>query len=155
MDIPGLGPVTADTEGYGLISAPVAVRVLGTTAPVRLDGWYEDDPGKDEWHAAVRAFLALDERARDAAAAAVFEYYRERAEAVAEEDLLPIDEPADVWAHVDLSRSVPTVLRDDEDGPVYVSIEAECAWEPEHGLQLVFRGGTEVTKAGPYDGHLT
>ncbi|WP_420847686.1 DUF6985 domain-containing protein [Natronosporangium hydrolyticum] len=41
------------------------------------------------------------------------------------------------------------------DQRVYVSIECECAWEPEHGLQIVFRDGAAVTKVGPYDGHLT
>lgn len=30
-----------------------------------------------------------------------------------------------------------------------------CAWEPEHGLQLVLREGRSITKLGPYDGHLT
>jgi hypothetical protein len=34
-------------------------------------------------------------------------------------------------------------------------LECECDWEPEHGLQIVFRDGREVTKVGPYDGHLT
>jgi len=37
---------------------------------------------------------------------------------------------------------------------VYFSIEGNCDWEEEHGLQLVFRDGTEVTKVGQYDGHL-
>ena len=37
----------------------------------------------------------------------------------------------------------------------YVSVECECDWEPEHGLQIVFRDGRTVTKVGPYNGHLT
>jgi len=41
------------------------------------------------------------------------------------------------------------------DGRVYVSVEYECDWEPEHGLQIVFRDGRTVTKVGPYNGHLT
>jgi hypothetical protein len=156
VEIPGLGPVVADVEGYGLISAPVPVPVLSEVArPIRLDEWYEDDPGKDDWHTAVRAFLAQDRTALQAAAPAVFAYYRQLAEDFAGEEGFPrIAEPAGVWAHVDFGRSVPTVQRDGEHGPVCVSVEAECAWEPEHGLQLVFRGGVEVTKAGPYDGHL-
>jgi len=48
-----------------------------------------------------------------------------------------------------------SVQRDGPGEPVYVSVECECSWEPEHGLQLVFRGGARVTKVGPYDGHLT
>jgi hypothetical protein len=38
---------------------------------------------------------------------------------------------------------------------VYVSLECECDWEPEHGLQIVFRDGRRVTKVGPCNGHLT
>ena len=45
--------------------------------------------------------------------------------------------------------------RSSGDMRVYVSIECECAWEPEHGLQLVLQEGRRVTKIGPYDGHLT
>jgi hypothetical protein len=40
------------------------------------------------------------------------------------------------------------------DQRVYVSVECECDWEPEHGLQIVFRDGATVTKVGPYDGHV-
>ena len=156
MEIPGLGPVVEDVDGYGLISAPVAVPVLGDDPrPVRLDEWYEDDPGKDDWHAAVRAFLALDRQTLHDAAPAVFAYYREVAGSIAPEDDFPqIGEPAEVWTHVDFSRSVPAVERDGEHGRVYVSIEAECAWEPEHGLQIVLRDGATVTKVGPFDGDL-
>ncbi|WP_424556342.1 DUF6985 domain-containing protein [Streptacidiphilus pinicola] len=34
-------------------------------------------------------------------------------------------------------------------------LECECAWEPEHGLQIVFRRGCSVSKVGPFDSHLT
>jgi hypothetical protein len=50
----------------------------------------------------------------------------------------------------------PTVARDPySDRHVYVSLECECDWEPEHGLQIVFRDGRTVTKVGPCNGHLT
>ena len=32
---------------------------------------------------------------------------------------------------------------------------AALAWEPEHGLNIVFRDGRTVTRVGPYEGHLT
>ncbi|MFA1544590.1 DUF6985 domain-containing protein, partial [Actinomadura monticuli] len=35
------------------------------------------------------------------------------------------------------------------------SLECECDWEQEHGLQMVFRDVRTVTKIGPCDGHLT
>jgi len=40
------------------------------------------------------------------------------------------------------------------DKGIYVSLECNCNWEPEHGLQLVFKNGSTIKKVGPYDGHL-
>jgi hypothetical protein len=56
-----------------------------------------------------------------------------------------------VWNHLTVGPEA-IVQRDDR---VYVSVECECDWEPEHGLQIVFRDGRTVTKVGPYNGHLT
>jgi hypothetical protein len=41
------------------------------------------------------------------------------------------------------------------DKAVYISLECDCDWEVEHGLQIVFKEGRAVTKVGPYNGHLT
>jgi hypothetical protein len=49
----------------------------------------------------------------------------------------------------------PPAERDDATKAAYVSLESGCDWEPEHGIQLVFRNGRQVTKLGPFDGHLT
>jgi hypothetical protein len=38
---------------------------------------------------------------------------------------------------------------------MYASLECNCDWEEEHGLLIVFKEGREVSKIGPYDGHLT
>ncbi|GIF77126.1 DUF6985 domain-containing protein [Asanoa siamensis] len=63
--------------------------------------------------------------------------------------------PDEVWDYVDLAGEV-TVRRDtDAAGPVCLSLECECDWEPEHGLQIVFREGRTVIKVGASDGHLT
>jgi hypothetical protein len=37
----------------------------------------------------------------------------------------------------------------------YLSIECNCDWEVEPGMQLVLRDGWTVSKVSPYDGHLT
>jgi hypothetical protein len=62
--------------------------------------------------------------------------------------------PDQVWDHVTIGPEV-YVRRHHADGRVYLSIECECDWEPEHGLQVVIREGRVVSKVGPYDGHLT
>jgi hypothetical protein len=89
----------------------------------------------------------------------VFQYCREMLDVYE-----PADRPAilvrraeDVWQHVAFGSEFHVSLRsegDDEDG-IYFSLECNCAWEPEHGLQIVIRDGLVVTKVGPFDGHLT
>jgi hypothetical protein len=119
-----------------------------------LDG-YDDDPDKDEIHAAIHTFLSLDDSALRAAAPAIFEYYSYITEAViADDDMdwyVEVTGPDDVWNHLTVGPEA-IVQRHHR---VYVSVECECDWEPEHGLQIVFRDGRTVTKVGPYNGHLT
>lgn len=157
MEIPGLGPVVRDEEFGWLVSAPISVPVFGNASlPFNVEG-YEDDPAQQDFHAAIRTFLALNHEALDEASPAAFAYYRDVADEVGEdeEDFPRIAGPGEVWDHVLFSRHDVSVQRDGPGEPVYVSVECECSWEPEHGLQLVFRGGARVTKVGPYDGHLT
>ncbi|MGI5501085.1 DUF6985 domain-containing protein [Lentzea sp. CA-135723] len=154
MEIPGLGTLTA-SDYDGLLSAPVEVPVLGGAYRFHVEG-YEDDPAPHEFHAAIEAFLALDGRALAAAAAAVFDYYRHMGEIFGDEldDFPRIAGPGEVWDHVTFASREVTVCRGYEGDPVFVSVEAECEWEVEHGLQVVFREGARITKVGPYDGHL-
>ena len=42
-----------------------------------------------------------------------------------------------------------------KDQDIYVQIACECDWEQEHGLQLVFRQGRQLTRISEQDGHLT
>ncbi len=73
----------------------------------------------------------------------------------------PIDvhlaRPSDVWSHVSIGEKLRVKRRnagDAEDG-WYLSIECNCDWEVEHGLQLVFRDGIALSKVSMYDGRLT
>ena len=88
----------------------------------------------------------------------IFAYYSDVTDdVVAAGDLdwyVKIDTPHEVFEHIRLGRQA-IVVRDARDRHVYVSLECECDWEPEHGLQIVFRDGRVVTKVGPYNGHLT
>ncbi|HEY8559253.1 MAG TPA: hypothetical protein VIL74_02535 [Pyrinomonadaceae bacterium] len=38
-----------------------------------------------------------------------------------------------------------------EDKNIYLLIYSECEWEPEHGLQLVFKNGLELTRVSGID----
>jgi hypothetical protein len=159
MQIPGLGNVVEDADLDWYRSEAIPVSVLGG-APCRfvVDG-YDADPAPEDFQAAIRTFLSLDRSALTAAAPSIFAYYRDIMDdvvAAGDDDwYVEIGDPHDVFDHIRLGNE-PTVARDaSSDRHVYVSLECECEWEPEHGLQIVFRDGRTVTKVGPYDGHLT
>jgi hypothetical protein len=87
----------------------------------------------------------------------VFAYYQDAFADLDEDEegYVEIPHPDDVWNHVGAGAEVMVARSDLDDPAVYVSIECDCTWEPEHGLQIVFRGGRTVCKVGPYDGHMT
>ena len=102
---------------------------------------------------AMRAFLALGAADRDKAAPHVFAYCREVLEEIGEHELdgPPPVTPDDVWRLVQ-PRGIDIV---EEDGSVFVMVECDCDWEPEHGLLMVWREGRVIEKVGGYDGHAT
>lgn len=159
VQIPHLGTVVKAADLGWYRSAPIPVAVLGGgPCLIAVDG-YDDDPVQEDFHAAIRNFLTLDHSALAVAASSIYAYYRDVTDDVlavgGAEWHVEISGPEDVLAHVQLGNE-PMVVRDSYgDQRVYVSVECECAWESEHGLQIVFRDGATVTKVGPYDGHLT
>ena len=158
VEIPGLGPVVKDERFGWYTSAPRPLAALdGATVQISLDG-FDDDPDQNHYLAVVNEFLHQDASMLLAATTAVFDYYQDTmASVVADQDwdyYLEIPDPEQVWHHVTIGSNL-YVERDSADGLVYLSIECECDWEAEHGLQIVIREGRAVTKVGPYDGHLT
>lgn len=73
-------------------------------------------------------------------------------ESVGPPDIPEIAADSDIWDHVQ-PRFVS--LDADENGTIYVNIEAECDWEIEHGLQLVLQNGDRSVRVSSYSGHLT
>lgn len=132
------------------VSAPLPVPFFAGTA---LTFVIEADADAPDVHAAVDRTLSLGEADRLAASALVFENYRAFLEA---SDLEPLDitTPTDVWRYV-TPTEVHVKRRHRRDRDVYVAFMCECAWEDEHGLQLVFRGGDRLVRVSDQDGHLT
>lgn len=155
MEIPGLGHVTMDADGEHQ-SGPTRIPVLGATVCRLVVLGYEDDEAKSDFQSAIRRFLALDASALSSSSLPIFRYYQD-ATAYADDDdeHVVITTPDEVWQHIRPGGEVKVQRDASGDREVYVSVECECAWEAEHGLQIVFRGGHTVTKAGPFDGHLT
>lgn len=109
--------------------------------------------------AALEAFLTLTPADRLKDTRHVYAYYQDFREAVGGEDWMDEEmgvpeTPQDIWAYVE-----PNVVgiwpgRGGDDN-YYVFVEANCGWEEEHGLLLVWRNGTVLNKAGGFDGHAT
>jgi hypothetical protein len=151
MEIPGLGPIV-DQDGT-LYSEPVPVNFFECEMAFIVEG-YEDDPSPEDFHAAVEAFLALDQSALEAASVPVYEYYKEMRD-FGPGEVPDIAGPEHVWDYVQPGFEAVLTRDDSGDRQVCVSVECNCDWEPEHGLQVVFRGGRVISKVGQYDGHLS
>ena len=128
----------------------------GHSLDIVLDADCAGDARNEDVDRAIRSFTALEPAALADVDEHVFHYYldcKRDLEAVGQE-CVEIGSARDVWKHVQFGFEA-TVGRREDDGKVYVSLECNCDWEPEHGLQLVFDEGRRVNKVGPFDGHLT
>ncbi len=153
MEIPGLGTVHDDGDWYA--SDAVPVPALANSEVSFLLSGYGDDAAPDDFGDAVTAFLALDELSLQAAAGPhILAYYEDVRVACPDEDLPVIERAEDFWRHVQFGCEA-LVQRSRSDQRVYVSLECNCDWEVEHGLNITLRDGREVAKVDPYDGHLT
>lgn len=133
------------------------IRALGGHAlEIVLDEDCAQDAQRSDLDRAIRSFIALEPSALTEVEEHVFRYYLDGQGDVepGEPGYLEIARAADVWEHVQFGAEA-TVGRREDDGKVYISLECGCDWEPEHGLQIVFKEGEWVNKIGPFDGHVT
>jgi len=155
VNIPQLGPLHPDPRiPEWLISEPVSIPYFdGIRLTFILDGL--TDPDTEDIQSAVGAFLALGSDARLAVSSYVFQNYRRMVDAVGEGDVgFHVARPEAIWAHVHPSE-IFISRRHHRDKLIYVQIAAECDWEREHGLQLVYRRGSKLSRVSDQDGHLT
>jgi hypothetical protein len=157
MNIPGLGPVVEDQRFGWYYSAALPLALLnGQPCQVVLDG-YAKDRFPEQFHAAIANLLACSFSVLRAAEPYVFQYYEDVNVNwnPSDKEFVRIGSPSEVWQHVRFGTKAMVRRRGRGDRGVYVSLECGCDWEPEHGLQIVLKNGSIVTKVGPYDGHLT
>lgn len=72
----------------------------------------------------------------------------------ADEPLRQIEDHNEIWDFIEPTE-IHISRRHRRDNDIYVQIACECDWEQEHGLQLVFRQGKQLTRISSQDGHLT
>jgi hypothetical protein len=157
---PLLGPLRRDDRFGWYQSEPKPVRFLGG----RACRFIFDDYGSDEAELldirrAVQNALDVGPEVLATAEPYVVQYCEEMLVRYPDEfrPKVHLAKPSDVWSYVRFGSELHVSRRTDgdaEDG-VYVSIECNCDWEREHGMQLVLRDGRAVSKVSPYDGHLT
>ena len=155
MKIPLLGPLKPDPHiPEWLRSEPLEIPFFGACKlSFVLDSPEEAD--ENDIESAVASFLKLGPADRLAISGYVFANYRNMAALVDEQDIgCRIISEEGVWQHVRPSE-IFVSRRHRRDNAIYLSITAECDWEPEHGLQIVYRRGSELTRVSDQDGHLT
>lgn len=157
MQIPVLDHVTKDEHFGWLYSAPLPLRAFGGQEITIVLEEYEEDANKEDFHSAISAFLSVGPDTLKAAEAHVFRYYQDMNgyRTPSDEDYVSIEAPGDVWNHVNFGDEAFVSRRPSGDEGIYVSIECNCDWEREHGMQIVFKDGKSISKVGPFNGHLT
>ncbi|MCU0449849.1 MAG: hypothetical protein MUC97_08400 [Bernardetiaceae bacterium] len=117
------------------------------------------DPERDptfieEADRALTNFFKLTSKDRQAISGLVEQHCQDFLKEIGEEELVRITNPNEIWDFV-----YPTEIflkrRPNRDQDIYLVIACECEWEEEHGLQLVFRQGKQLTRLSAQDGHLT
>ena len=150
------GPLDSN-DRYGWVRiSPVYVPLTGRESEIVLAGYVEDDAMQD-FEQAVDNLLSLEHESLRFCERWVFEYYLDARATRDDGEVLPplVASPTELWSHVQFGQTIVVARRAEADRAVYVSIESTCDWEPERGLQLVFRKGERITKVGPCDGHLS
>lgn len=152
MIIKELGSLTQDPEcSHYLTSEPVAIPYLNEVElPFVLDG-LAFDRKPEEFLEAVYSFLNLQLSDRDQATKQVFHNYLSRRSDAGEDGSHPlIDREVDVWSHI---KPTEVLVKRDPYGDkvVCVQIIAECDWEKDLGLMLLFRYGNDLVRVGTHD----
>lgn len=157
MEIPGLGSVIKDDDFDWYYSNPMPIALLdGQMCRIAVEGYFED-PNQEEINTAIANFLAIEPSVLKDAEPSIFQHYKDCNEKLVPDhpDYVVIESPGDVWEHIKPSNEPIIRRRAYGDQGIYVSLECDCDWAKENGLQIVFKNGLTVNKVGTYDGHLS
>lgn len=107
----------------------------------------------DEYNSAINNFLALNSSNRLNASKYVYMNYTVTLKAVGEDQFdFKIDTDQHVWNHI---KPIDIMVKKrKKDGLVYVIVEADCDWDDEHGIQIIYKDGNKLSRVSEQDGHL-
>ncbi len=138
-----------------LCSAPAAVPYFGGLKLPFIARGIMDDSSPADFETAVRSFFDLGPADRQVAGDYLFRLYRLYAGMFdADEFDFAIPNPAKVWDFV-TPTEIHVSRRPRAERSVYVEILAECRWDVEHGVAIIYRGGSKLSRVSDQDGHLT
>ena len=134
------------------VSDPIPAPIFGG-APIAIQIFPEGDDEAavdDERVEVLERFFALPPQRALEIVPHLWLYYLQVRAAI--DDVVQIAGPTQVWAHVH-----PKFVSAERDGhgAIYASIEGECDWEVEHGIQLVLLNGERWVRVSDFSGHLT
>lgn len=157
MNIPYLGELVKDEQFDWYYSQPIEIILFGgIKCQVIVEG-YEEDDRKADFHEAISNLLSASPSVLKDAEPYIYQYYEDirRLCASSDEEFPIIESASEIWEHISLGSEPMVSRRAYGDHGIYISLECNCGWEQEHGLQIVLFQGKTVCKVSPYDGHLT
>jgi hypothetical protein len=125
--------------------------------------FFEDEEELLHFADAIRAFLALGPADRNATTRHAWAYFKDFTDDVGFEwvdagmEELPLNSH-DIWNFVTPSTLSATESWDVGNRDVkrqFITLDANCGWEAEHGLSMSWRDGTDLVKLSGFDGHAT
>jgi hypothetical protein len=137
VDDPVLGPVRLDRFFW---ECEHAVPFLGATLLFMIDPEERSGPLTDKQRQVFLSILELPAAARARMAHPIYANYVKRRGAVEADDMPAIANVDDVWRYVEPRHIL--IPRHRASPYSYFFVALECAWEPEHGLEVLFRDGS-------------
>ena len=102
----------------------------------------------------IKNFLEKESNEKSRISNRIYKYYREIQDYWDSQSFGPsplkLNDEEEIWNYV-YPYEIHVCRNTDEDKNMYLLIHCGCEWEEEHGLQLVFRNGLELTKVSGID----
>lgn len=116
----------------------------------------QDEKFMDQADEALSHFLSFDKAYRDSISGLAYRNCIEFLDAVEydedDEPLRLIRNENEIWKFIYPTEILVAKDASSENG-IYVIVACDCEWEREHGLQLVFKNGKQLTRVSEQDGH--